>query len=325
MARAFWKGSISFGLVEIPVTLRPALKSDEMSFTLLNRKDFAPVGYKRYDKKTGREVPWDEIVRGYEYEPDEYVVLSDEELRAANAKATQTVEIVEFVDGSEIDPLYFDTPYYVEPQKKGSKSYGLLREALQKSGKVGIANVVLRTRQHVAALLVRGDALVLNLLRYAHEIRPAADLDVPAKSAGASPREVRMAEQLIEGMTATWKPEAFKDEYRDDVMALVKKKIKAHQTHTIVEPETGTEAPARAKEVVDLMPLLKQSLERRHGGKAGPAKARSARAAEAEAAPETARRSSKRAAGSRVSAQRSRPRTGTGTRAASRARTRRSA
>jgi DNA end-binding protein Ku len=134
-----------------------------------------------------------------------------------------------------------------------------------------------------------------------------------------------MAEQLIEGMTATWKPEAFKDEYRDDVMALVKKKIKAHQTHTIVEPETGTEAPARAKEVVDLMPLLKQSLERRHGGKAGPAKARSARAAKAEAAPETARRSSKRAAASRGSAHRSRPRTGTGTRAASRARARRSA
>lgn len=326
MARAFWKGSISFGLVEIPVTLRPALKSDEMSFTLLNRKDFSPVGYKRYDKKTGREVPWDEIVRGYEYEPDEYVVLSDEELRAANAKATQTVEIVEFVDGSEIDPLYFDTPYYVEPQKKGSKSYGLLREALQKSGKVGIANVVLRTRQHVAALLVRGDALVLNLLRYAHEIRPAADLDVPAKSAGASPREVRMAEQLIEGMTATWKPGEFKDEYRDDVMALVKKKIKAHQTHTIVEPEKGGEAPVRAKEVVDLMPLLKQSLERRHGGKAGPAKARASRAAEEETAPEPARRSSKRASASRGTAQRSRTRTGTGTRAASRGgRARRSA
>jgi DNA end-binding protein Ku len=269
MARAFWKGSISFGLVEIPVTLRPALESDDLSFTLLHRKDFAPVGYKRYDKSTGREVPWEQIVRGYEYEPDEYVVLSEEELRRANPKATQSVEIVEFVDGAEIDPLFFDTPYYVEPQKRGSKSYSLLREALRKSGKVGIARVVLRTRQHLAALLVRGEALVLNLLRYAHEIRPAADLDVPAKSgAGASPREVRMAEQLIDGMTAPWRPAEFRDEYRDDVMALVRKKIKANQTHTIVEPEKGEAAAPRAKEVVDLMPLLKQSLESRRGGAA---------------------------------------------------------
>src|SRR5712671_1071382 len=181
MARAFWKGSLSFGLVEIPVTLRPALETKELSFTLLNRKDFAPVGYKRYDKSTGREVPYSEIVRGYEYRPDEYVVLTDAELRRANAKATQTVEIVEFVDANEIDPLFFDTPYYVEPQKKGSKAYSLLRDALEKSGRVGIARVVLRTRQHVAALLVRSKALVLNVLRYSHELRPIADLDVPAK------------------------------------------------------------------------------------------------------------------------------------------------
>jgi DNA end-binding protein Ku len=268
MARAFWKGSISFGLVEIPVTLRPALQSNDLSFTLLNRKDFAPVGYKRYDKNTGKEVPWDEIVRGYEYEPDEYVVLTDEELRRANAKATQSIEIVEFVDGAEIDPLYFDTPYYVEPQRKGSKAYALLREALQKSGKVGIARVVLRTRQHVAALLVRGEALVLNLLRYAHEIRAADTIEAPAKN-GVNPREVQMAEKLIEGMTEKWKPASFRDEYREDVMALVKKKVQSHQTHTITEPEKGEEAPAPRREVVDLMPLLKQSLERRGGRAAG--------------------------------------------------------
>jgi DNA end-binding protein Ku len=266
MARAFWKGSLSFGLVEIPVTLRPALETKELSFTLLNRKDFAPVGYKRYDKSTGREVPYSEIVRGYEYRPDEYVVLTDDELRRANAKATQTVEIVEFVDANEIDPLFFDTPYYVEPQKKGSKAYSLLRDALEKSGRVGIARVVLRTRQHVAALLVRGKALVLNVLRYSHELRPVADLDVPAKSgakSGASPREVQMAQQLIEGMTAKWDPAEFKDEYRDDVMALVRKKVRLNQTHTILEPEPGEESPAPRRDVVDLMPLLKESLERR--------------------------------------------------------------
>ena len=267
MARAFWKGSISFGLVEIPVTLRPALQSNDLSFTLLNRKDFAPVGYKRYDKNTGKEVPWDEIVRGYEYEPDEYVVLTDEELRRANAKATQTIEIVEFVDGAEIDPLYFDTPYYVEPQRKGSKAYALLREALQKSGKVGIARVVLRTRQHVAALLVRGEALVLNLLRYAHEIRAADTVEAPGKN-GANPREVQMAERLIEGMTEKWKPASFRDEYREDVLALVKKKVRSHQTHTVTEPDKGEEAPAPRRQVMDLMPLLKQSLERHRGGRA---------------------------------------------------------
>jgi DNA end-binding protein Ku len=276
MARPFWKGSLSFGLVEIPVTLRPALQNKDLSFTLLNRKDFAPVGYKRYDKNTGREVAWDDIVRGYEYEPDEYVVLSDEELRRANAKATQTIEIVEFVDGDEIDPLFFDTPYYVEPQKKASKSYILLRDALAKSGKVGIARVVLRTRQHLAALLVRNKALVLNLLRYAHEIRPVEQIEVPAargSGGGVSPREVQMAEQLIDGMTEKWDPARFRDEYRDDVMALVKKKIRSNQTHTIVEPDESEEASAPRRDVVDLMPLLKESLEKRRGEK-GPARAK---------------------------------------------------
>jgi len=298
MARAFWKGSISFGLVEIPVTLRPALQSKELSFTLLNRKDFAPVGYKRYDKRTGREVPWEEIVRGYEYEPDEYVVLSDEELRRANAKATQTIEIVGFVDAGEIDPIYFDTPYYVEPQRRGSKSYALLREALEKSGKVGIARVVLRTRQHIAALLVRGKALVLNLLRYQHELRPADQLDVPAKgtsTAGLSAREVKMAQQLIDGMTETWNPASFRDDFREDVMALVRKKIRSNQTHTIVEPEPDEEAPAKRRDVVDLMPLLKESLESRKGGARAPGSrsARPARRGPARAARSAAPRASR--------------------------------
>jgi DNA end-binding protein Ku len=268
MARAFWKGSISFGLVEIPVSLRPALQSNDLSFTLLNRKDFAPVGYKRYDKNTGREVSWDQIVRGFEYEPDEYVVLTDEELKQASPKKTQSIEIVEFVDGSDIDPLYYDTPYYVEPQKKTSKSYALLREALDKSGKVGIAQVVLRTRQHIAALLVRSGVLVLNLLRYPHELRSIDQLEVPDKKSAkaATAAEVKMAEQLIEGMSDRWDPEKFKDEYRDDIMALVRKKVKSNQTHTILEPEPGEKPAERKKEVVDLMPLLKQSLERHTGG-----------------------------------------------------------
>lgn len=273
MPRAFWKGSITFGLVEIPVTLTPATQSDELSFSLLDRKDFAPVGYKRYNKSSGRDVPWDEVIRGYEYEPDEYVVLSDEELRQANVEATQTIEILEFVKREEIDPLYFETPYYVAPLKRGSKSYALLRAALERSGRVGIARVVLRTRQRLAALVVRDRVLTLDLLRYAHELRSAQDVEVPpesGKGAGVTAAEIRMAEQLIEGMSGTWDPERFKDEYRDDVMALVRKKVKSGQTHTIVEPGASKEARPKPSKVMDLIPLLKESLARHDASRVKP-------------------------------------------------------
>jgi len=266
MARAFWKGSISFGLVEIPVSLQPATKSHDLEFSLLDRKDFSPVGYKRYNKSSGREVPLDQVVRGYEYEPDEYVVLSDEELRRANVERSETIEIVSFVDGSELDPVYYETPYYVQPMKRGSKSYSLLREALAKSGKVGVARVVLRTRQRLAALLVREQILVLDLLRYAHELRSLDEVEVPPKSgkgASVSATELKMAQQLIDGMSGHWDPEAFKDEYRDDVMALVRRKVKAGQTHTILEPEPSKEPRRARSEVMDLMPLLKRSLAER--------------------------------------------------------------
>lgn len=280
MARAFWKGSLSFGLVEIPVSLKPAIRSDSLDFTLLDRKDFSPVGYKRYNKSTGREVDWDRIVRGYEYEKDEYVVLGDEELKHANVKATQTIDLVEFVDLNEIDTVYFDAPYYVEPQKKASKSYTLLRETLERTGKAGIGRVVLRTRQHVAALVVRDKVLVLNLLHYADEIVAASEIEVPGSvsSTGVSQREIQMAQKLVEGMASKWDPTKYRDEYRDDVLELIHRKVKAGQTHTILEPEE--EAPKRPRrEVVDLMPLLKQSLEAQAQKPASrrPARARRAR------------------------------------------------
>jgi DNA end-binding protein Ku len=220
-------------------------------------------------------------VRGYEYEPDQYVVLTDEELRRANVAATQTIEILEFVDRDEIDPIYFDTPYYIEPQKKGSKSYALLRATLERTGKVGIARVVLRTRQHLAALHVRDGVMVLDLLRYEHEVKRPEKIEVPAglKQTGLSEREVKMAERLVEGMTGKWDPSRFRDEYRDDVLELVRRKVKSGQTHEVVEPEEKEEPRPRA-EVVDLMPLLKQSLETRRGqagGKRAPARAKSPR------------------------------------------------
>ncbi len=282
MARAFWKGSISFGLVEIPVSLQPAVKTHDLNFSLLDRKDFSPVGYRRYNKKSGREVAWEEVVRGFEYEPDEYVVLSDEELRRANVEANETIEILEFVEREEIDPVYYETPYYVEPLKRASKSYALLRAALERSGKVGIARVVLRTRQRMAALLVREQVLVLDLLRYAHELRSLDEVKVPpksAKGAGVSETEIKMAQQLIEGMGGKWDPEQFKDEYRDDVMALVRRKVKAGQTHTIVEPGPSETRRRARPEVMDLMPLLKRSLAERGGEGRRPTKARGGRAA----------------------------------------------
>jgi DNA end-binding protein Ku len=264
MPRPFWKGSLSFGLVEIPVTLRPALETKELSFTLLDRSDFSPVGFKRYNKSTGREVEWSRVVRGFEYEPDEYVVLTDEDLRRANPKATRTIEILEFVDATEIDPVFFDVPYYIDPVSKPSKSHALLRAALERTKKTGVARLVLRTRAHLAAVLVYEDALVLELLHYPHEIRKPAGAEENgrvAKTARASDRELAMAQRLIEGMTAKWNPDRFKDEYYDDVMALVRNKVRSGETHTIVEPGRTTEPKPR--EVVDLMERLKQSLAQR--------------------------------------------------------------
>jgi DNA end-binding protein Ku len=267
MARSFWKGSLSFGLVEIPVRLQPATVSHDLAFTLLDRRDFAPVGNRRYNKNTGREIEWNEVVRGYEYEPDQYVVLSDEELASVNVKASESIEILEFVPSDSIDSVYFDAPYYIEPMKKASKSYALLRAALERTGKIGIARIVLRTRQHAAALIVRDSALVLNLLRYAHELRSTDDLELPdTKSVKLTEAELRMAERLIGEMEGAWNPDGFQDEYHDEVLALVDRKVRSGQTHVVLEPEAAPKRARARSDVVDLMPLLKKSLEARASG-----------------------------------------------------------
>ncbi|HVS10342.1 MAG TPA: Ku protein [Planctomycetota bacterium] len=264
MARAIWKGSISFGLVDIPVGLVSAEEPKETKLSYLDRRDFAPVGYKRYNKATEEEVAWDDVVRGFEYEKGEYVVLSEEELKRASPEKTQTVEILHFVDGSEIEPISYDRPYYLEPLKRKGKGYALLRETLRRTGRVGIAKVVIRTREHLAALSVRGDALALYLLRYADEIRPVeelANVDVTLKDVGVSDKEVEMATKLVEGMVEEWDPVRYEDEYAGDLMKLVERKVSAGQMHEI--PRVGREEePAPRGEVIDLMPLLKKSLER---------------------------------------------------------------
>lgn len=283
MARAIWKGSISFGLVNIPVGLYSAETRDEIHFKMLDKKTMSPIHYKRVAEETTKEVPWEETVRGYEFSPGKYVVMSDEDLKRAAPEATQTIDIVDFVDLEEISPLYFDKPYYLGPDKKGAKAYALLRETLRRTGKVGIAKVVIRTRQYLAAVVARGDVLTLELLRYAHELRDASELDLPAGKAGVSDREIDMAERLVEGMVSAWEPEKYKDDYRQALMKTIEERVEAGQLEASPEPAPR---PERARDnVVDLMALLKQSLE--EGGR--PAK-KSAPAAKKGAAKRPARK-----------------------------------
>jgi DNA end-binding protein Ku len=262
VARSIWKGSISFGLVNIPVGLYAAETREEINFTLLDRRNTARVRYQRVNEATGKEVPWEETVRGYEYEDGQYVILSDEDLKRANPAATQTVDILDFVELPEINPVFFDKPYYLAPDKRGFKSYALLREALARSGKVGIAKVVIRTKQYLAAVLPRNGVLVLELLRYAHELRDPGELELPGddlRGLGVSERELGMAERLIEGMATDWRPERYRDDYHDDLLALIERRVEAGQLEGVEEPAPKP-APAGAK-VVDLMALLKRSLE----------------------------------------------------------------
>ncbi|MGE5523494.1 MAG: Ku protein, partial [Rhodospirillaceae bacterium] len=265
MPRALWKGAISFGLVHVPVSLYPATRSEGISFDMLDKRDFAPVGYKRYNKRSGEEVPWNEIVKGYEYEQGQYVVVTEEDFKQANVEATQTVEILSFVDAAVVAPYYFETPYYLEPGKRGEKGYALLREVMVRTKRIGIAQVVIRSRQHLAALLPVERMLVLNTLRYANEIRDAKDLTFPeaGKAAGISDKELQMAERLVEDMSDTWDPAQYKDTYHDDLMARIEAKIKSGQTHVVTpEGEERAEAPPSA-EVIDLAALLRRSLERK--------------------------------------------------------------
>jgi DNA end-binding protein Ku len=267
MPRPIWNGSISFGLVQIPVGLYPAEQQDELSLTLLDRHDMAPVGYDRINKQTGAKVDWKDIVKGYEYGKGRYVVLTDEDLKAANVEATQTIDIVAFVDPDQIDTMYFDRPYYLAPTKQGRKAYAVLRETLRDSHRVGIAKVVIRTRQHLALLRVQDDRLVLQLLRFAHELRSPDELEVPGhnlKELGVTSSEISMAKQLVEGMVTSWKPSQYHDEYRDDLMARIESKAKAGEINVVAETPAPKAARRRAQ-VIDLAELLKRSVEQRRG------------------------------------------------------------
>ncbi len=264
---AIWKGAISFGLVTIPVSLKAGAREHRLSFDMVDHRDMAPIGYTRINKTTGKAVEWKDIAKGYEYEKGEYVLMSDEDFRRANPEATQTVEILSFIDAATIQPYFFETPYYLEPDKRGRKPYALLREAMRKSGRAGVARFVVHTKEHIAALLVSGKALMLITLRFADEIQPTEDLDLPAdgtKAEGVSPGEIAMATRLIDDMVEDWKPERYKDSYREDLMAAIKAKVKTGKTRELTEPDKADAAPERqSAKVIDLVSLLKQSM----GGK----------------------------------------------------------
>ncbi|HEX6158108.1 MAG TPA: Ku protein [Burkholderiales bacterium] len=259
MARSLWKGAISFGLVNVPVELHSAKKrAAELDMTMLDKRDLAPVGYKRVNKSTGKEVAWGDVVKGYEYKDDKYVVLSDEDFRRANPEAAKTVDILAFVELAEIQPQYFDTPYYLKPEKRGEKAYALLRDTLQKAGKAGIASVVIRTKQYLAALVAQDELLVLNTLRYAAELKDPAELEIP--KAKVTAKELDMALRLVEDMADNWHPDKYKDTYKDDLLKRIKEKVKAGETEALTEPE---KAPRKEKsaDVIDLMSLLKKSVQ----------------------------------------------------------------
>ena len=267
-SRVLWKGAISFGLVHIPVGLHSATSELGLDFDWLDKRSMDPVGYKRINKKTGKDISKENIVKGIAYEEGQYVVLSDQEIAEAYPKTTQTIEIEAFVKAVDIPFVYLERPYYVAPINKGAKVYALLRETLLKTGKVGVARVVIQTRQHLAALIPSGRGMVLNLLRWGDEVKTLESLELPAAgSKGVGAAELKMAKQLIAEMSGQWDPADFKDEFRHQVMKLVEKKAQAGDSHTVVEPEE--ESPTSG-EVIDLTALLQRSLR---GGAAPAGKA----------------------------------------------------
>ena len=277
MARSVWKGSITFGLVSIPVELFPAEDRKEFKFSMLDKRDFSPVGYKRYSKESGKDVEWSDIVKGYEYEKAQYVVMSDEDFKRANVKASKTIEIETFVPAADISPQYFESPYYLVPGERGEKVYALLRETLRSTGRAAVAQFVMRTTPHLAAIRAEGRALMLFTLRYADELKGTQGFELPAaglKEARVTPKEIELAKRLIDDMTDQWNPESFKDTYHEDLMKRINEKIKKGETHEITKPSGDDGDEPRSAQVIDLAALLQKSL----GGKNKAAPARRAKA-----------------------------------------------
>ncbi len=277
--RSLWKGSISFGLVNIPVSLFPATRREELSFRLLRASDLSPVNYKRVAQTDGREVPWDQIVKGYEYEKGKFVVLKDEDFKRVDIEATQTVDIMDFVQLSEVNPMYFQKPYYLVPDKGGVPAYTLLHDVLADTKKAGIAKVVIRTRQHLAAVKAQDDALVLEVMHFADELVDVAELNIPSSKNQPRRRELDMAKALVEQMTEKWEPARYTDDYSSALMALIQDKIEHGGRTTTTAPKARKQT-----KVIDLAAVLRESLAQAGGSKKKPAKAPTARKTKAKKA-----------------------------------------
>jgi DNA end-binding protein Ku len=258
---AIWKGSLTFGLVNIPVELRTAIRSDHISFRLLHEKDLSPVKYERICQSEDKPIPWDEIVKGYEYTKGKFVVLTDADFKTAALERSQTIDILDFVKEDEIDPRYFETPYYLVPGKGGDKPYALLREAIRKTGSVGIGKIIIRQTQHLAGVKVVGDALVLEIMRFANELVDASEYSFPSREA-IRPQELQMAEQLVGNLAEPFDPSRYTDEYRANLMRIIKAKMKGKKP-SLEEPTSE----ARDSGVFDLMSRLRASLAEGTGKK----------------------------------------------------------
>ena len=253
--RAIWKGSISFGLVSIPIELFPATRREELTFRLLRASDLSPVNYKRVAEADGKEVPWDQIVKGYEYEKGRYVVLKDEDFARVDVEATQTVDIVQFVQLKEIDPLLFYKPYYMEVQKGGDKAYTLLRQALADSGMVAIAKVVIKTRQHLAAVKPQERGLMLELMRFPEELLDVSDFKAPAATTPGK-AEITMAKKLIDSMSGKWNPDIYRDDYHEMLEKVIEEKARKGG-----KPPAAPKRHPKAANVIDLVSVLQQSIQ----------------------------------------------------------------
>jgi DNA end-binding protein Ku len=264
MQRSLWHGAISFGLIYVPVELYSASKEGALALHLLDSRDFAPVGYQRINKMTGKEVDWGHIVKGYEYEKDQYVALTDADFKHANVKATETIDIDTFADAADIPPMYFETPYYLAPKKGGEKVYSLLRQALQSSQKVAVATFVMRGRQHLCVVTPNEDTLMLLTLRFAAEVLPPVAVKNAAGGAksSVSAAELSMARKLVDEMSGDFKPAMFKDTYRADLLRRVQEKVRKKQTHSL-ETDAAVETERPKAQVIDLMEALKNSLKKK--------------------------------------------------------------
>lgn len=260
--RGIWSGSISFGLLQIPVTLIPAeSRSEELHFRMLDRRDKSPIRYERVSSATGKPVEWKDIVKGYEIEKDSYVIVEPEDFAKANVKATHTIDIQDFVPRDQIEPAFFETPYYVIPQARAAKAYVLLRQALENKDAVAIATFVLRTKAHLVAIMPTADALMLEVLRFGHELKSADVIPLPTADAKAlNAREVAMAEQLIDGMMTDWQPDKYRDNYYRDVMKIIDEKAKTGET---TEHHARTGGTIARDDTVDLLELLKKSIAKK--------------------------------------------------------------